>query len=85
MTGGGSQLEGISEYAQVIFDSNVRLGKPFGLIGLDKKYTGPQYSQTVGSVLYKKDDYDISFLKKSQKNTKNTYFSRFSTWLDQYI
>ncbi len=85
LTGGGSQLEGISEYAQVIFDSNVRLGKPFGLIGLDKKYTGPQYSQTVGSVLYKKDDYDISFLKKSQKNTKNTYFSRFSTWLDQYI
>ncbi len=85
LTGGGSQLEGISEYAQVIFDSNVRLGKPFGLIGLDKKYTGPQYSQTVGSVLYKKDDYDISFLKKSQKNTKNTYFSRFSTWLDQHI
>ena len=31
LTGGGSQLEGISDYAQIIFDSNVRLGKPLGI------------------------------------------------------
>ena len=28
LTGGGATLEGIGEYAQIIFDSNVRLGKP---------------------------------------------------------
>ena len=29
LTGGGALLEGIPEYAQMIFDSNVRIGKAF--------------------------------------------------------
>ena len=85
LTGGGSQLEGISEYAQIIFSSNVRLGKPIGIIGLYKKFNNPQFSQTIGSVLYKEEDYMESFLKKSQKSSKSTIFKRFSSWLDQYI
>ena len=85
LTGGGSQLEGISDYAQIIFDSNVRLGKPMGISDLDKKFSGPQFSQTIGSLLYKKDQYEIFFLKKNQKILKNTLFSRFYAWLDQYI
>ena len=28
LTGGGSQLEGISQYAELIFSSNVRIGYP---------------------------------------------------------
>ena len=85
LTGGGSQMEGIVDYAQIIFDSNVRLGKPFGIVGLDKKFSGPQFSQTIGTVLYQNKEYELSFLKKSQKIKKNTLFSRFSSWLDQYI
>jgi len=85
LTGGGSQLEGIVEYAQIIFDSNVRLGKPHILKGLNKIYSGPQFSQTIGSVFYKKNDYELKFLKNRQKNKKNDLFSRFSSWLDQYI
>ena len=85
LTGGGSQLEGIIDYAQIIFDSNVRIGRPKSILGLDKKFSGPQFSQTVGSVLYNEELYEVSLLKKSQKNRKNTYFSRFSSWLDQYI
>jgi len=85
LTGGGSQLEGINEYAQVIFDSNVRLGKPIELEGLEKKFNGPQFSQTIGSVFYQNKDYEVNFLQNSQKNKKNSVFSRFSSWLDQYI
>ena len=85
LTGGGSQLEGIAEYAQIIFDSNVRLGKPFGILNLSQKYSGPQFSQTIGSVFYNESQYELSFLKKSQNSKKNTVFSRFSSWLDQYI
>ncbi|MDC1296499.1 cell division protein FtsA, partial [Alphaproteobacteria bacterium] len=85
LTGGGSQLEGISEYAQVIFDSNVRLGKPIGINGLNKKFSGPQFSQTIGSALYDNGQYEINFLKKPNKIGKNTVFGRFSSWLDQYI
>jgi len=85
LTGGGSQLEGISEYAQIIFDSNVRLAKPFGILNLSKEYSGPQFSQTIGSILFNENQYEVNFLKKSQNLTKNTVFNRFSSWLDQYI
>ena len=85
LTGGGSQLEGIADYAQTIFDSNVRLGQPHGVIGLNKSFSGPQFSQTIGSILYEVDKYEVNFLKKSQKMTKNTLIGRFSSWLDQYI
>jgi len=85
LTGGGSQLEGIADYAQTIFDSNVRLGKPHGVVGLNKSFSGPQFSQTIGSILYERDKYEVNFLKKSQKITKNTLIGRFSSWLDQYI
>ena len=85
LTGGGSQMEGITDYAQIIFDSNVRLGKPYGILGLNKKFSGPQFSQTIGTVFYQENKYELSFLKKSKKIQKNTIFSRFSSWLDQYI
>ena len=85
LTGGGSQLEGIAEYAQTIFDSNVRLGQPHGVVGLNKSFSGPQFSQTIGSILYEVDKYEVNFMKKSQKLVKNTLIGRFSSWLDQYI
>ena len=43
LTGGGSLLEGIGEYAQIIFDSNVRIGKPLPIKGLKNNYLNPQY------------------------------------------
>ena len=85
LTGGGSQLEGINEYAQAIFDSNVRTGKPANLKGLNKNYSGPQFSQTIGAAFFEKSKYEVSFLKKSKKINKNNLFGRFSAWLDQYI
>ena len=85
LTGGGSQLEGISDYAQIIFDGNVRLGRPHDLQGLSDKFKGPSFSQTVGLAFYQEEKYEISFLRKKVQNSKNHIFSRFSTWLDQYI
>ena len=85
LTGGGSQLEGISNYAEEIFDGNVRLGKPHGILGLDKKYSSPNFSQTIGCILYQESQYDLNFLKKNQKTIKNSVFSRFYSWLDHYI
>ena len=85
LTGGGAILEGIAEYAQVIFDSNVRIGMPLSIKGLDKKFINPQFSQTIGTILFNKSDYEIEFLKNEEKYKKNTVLSRFSSWLDQYI
>jgi cell division protein FtsA len=85
LTGGGAMLEGIVEYAQVIFDSNVRIGMPLSIKGLDKKFINPQFSQTIGTILFNKSDYDIEFLRNEEKNKNNTVLSHFFSWLDQYI
>ena len=85
LTGGGSQLEGIEDYAQIIFDSNVRLEKPTFILGAKKEFSGPQFAQTLGTVFFNKHHYEVNFLKKSQNLRKNSIFQRFSSWLDQYI
>ena len=85
ITGGGSLLEGIEEYTKIIFDSNVRVAKPLSLEGLSEIYQKPQFSQTIGSILYDKSDYEIEFLKNKEKKVKNDILSRFFSWLDKYI
>ncbi len=85
LTGGGSQLEGIEDYAQIIFDSNVRLGKPLGIKSVSKNFSGPQFSQTLGTILFQKSKYETYFLRKTSNIVKNSIFGRFSSWLDQYI
>ncbi len=85
LTGGGSLLEGIEEYAQMIFDSNVRQGTPVKFRGLEEKFCKPQFSQTLGTIFYDPEEYEINFLRNREKIKKNTVFRRFSDWLDQYI
>ena len=85
LTGGGAILEGIDEYARDIFDSNVRIGMPLSIKGLDNKFINPQFSQTIGTILFNKSDFEIEFLRNEEKYKKNTVLSRFSSWLDQYI
>jgi len=86
LTGGGSLLEGIEEYAQTIFDSNTRVAQLNPLLELDNKFNKPQFSQTVGLMYYNKNDYKFDFFQGNQeKIKKKSIFSRFSSWLDHYI
>ena len=85
LTGGGSQLEGIIEYAKIIFSSNVRIGKPLDYIGLESKLSNPSFADILGTILYNRQDYEIKYLGKDKKNKKKLGFSGFLAWLDQYI
>tara|TARA_Y100001970_G_scaffold142135_1_gene174877 strand:- start:10893 stop:12113 length:1221 start_codon:yes stop_codon:yes gene_type:complete len=85
ITGGGAQLEGIREYAEMIFSSNVRLAKPLDELNLDGRFANPAYSDVIGTILYNFEDYAISFMKNNEKKSKNSSFSSFFTWLDKYI
>ena len=85
LTGGGSQLEGIIEYAKIIFSSNVRIGKPQDFIGLESKLSNPSFADILGTILYNRQDYEIKYLGKDKKNKKKLGFSGFLAWLDQYI
>ena len=55
-------------------------------LGLDSNFNKPQFSQTVGLMFYKENDYQFDFLtEKKEKKEKKTVFQRFSAWLDKYI
>ncbi len=85
ITGGGSQLEGIEEYARMIFSSNVRIGKPLEFLNLKDNFYNPSYSDIIGTIFFEKDEFSIGFMQKQSKNIKKPSFSGFFSWLDQYI
>ncbi len=52
LTGGGSQLNGLREYAGRFFDAHVRIGRPRGLAGLPEAATGPAFATAGGLLAY---------------------------------
>ncbi len=85
LTGGGSQLEGISQYAELIFSSNVRIGYPKDDIMTDKNIQNPGYADVIGCSLYDHSDFSDNFIEKQGKKQKKLRFGGFFNWLDQYI
>lgn len=88
LTGGGSLLEGIDEYARIIFDSQVRVGKPSKFIGIDEKINKPQFSTVLGLLLIGNEtklETDNLLSKEDEKIEKMGVFKSFSRWLDLYI
>ena len=80
LTGGGSLLEGIDEYAKIIFDSQVRVSVPINIEIQNEKIKKPQFSVIFGLLLYietlnqQNDDF---LLQNKEKIQKKTYFWGF--------
>lgn len=56
LTGGGSELVGIADYAQGALGRPVRIGKPPSLRGLPEAHAVPGFSTLAGLVLYAAED-----------------------------
>ena len=52
LTGGGSQLRGLVELSERVFNLPVRIGIPRGLGQMSEDVSRPEYSAAVGLVLY---------------------------------
>ena len=52
LTGGASQLSGVSEVATRILGGNIRLGRPLGVGGLPKTAKGPAFASAAGLLIY---------------------------------
>ncbi len=52
ITGGSSQLQGISELAARVLDKQVRIGKPINIPGLAEATNGPAFSACAGLLIY---------------------------------
>ena len=85
LTGGGAQLEGISQYAELIFSSNVRIGFPKDVILSEKSIQNPGYADVIGCSLFDYLEFSDQIIVKQGKKQKNQGFKGFFSWLDQYI
>jgi cell division protein FtsA len=85
LTGGGAQLEGISQYAELIFSSNVRTGLPKNDILSDKSIQNSGYADAIGCSLFDYLEFSDEINEKQGKKQKKQGFKGFFTWLDQYI
>ena len=85
LTGGGSQLEGISQYAELIFSSNVRIGLPKDDILYEKSIKNPGYTDALGCSFFDNREFSDKMFEKQGKKQKKQGFKGFLSWLDQYI
>lgn len=88
LTGGASQLGGISEVATRVLGGNVRLGRPMGLSGLPKTAKGPAFSTAAGLLIYPQiagSEYAGRSNSSSQSlsNSGGGAFSRMGRWLKE--
>ena len=85
LTGGGAQLEGISQYAELIFSSNVRIGNSKDKINSENIIQNSSFSDVIGCSLYDQNNFLDNYIEKQGKKQKKQGFKGFFNWLDQYI
>ena len=85
LTGGGAQLEGISQYAELIFASNVRIGLPKNDILSEQNLQNPGYTDAIGCSFFDYQEFSDEITEKHGKKQKKQGFKGFFSWLDQYI
>jgi cell division protein FtsA len=83
LTGGGSQLAGLPEYAARVLSKAVRLGRPRQLPGLPEHGIGPAFSTAVGLLLFSQRGTG-ELMPRTQPQylaTGTGYLARVSQWI----
>lgn len=83
LTGGGSQLTGIAEFASEIFGKPVRIGVPPAIEGLPKEMLSPAFASSIGLFegVLSYDLADEASFKDVQRHRRDGYFARMGSWL----
>jgi cell division protein FtsA len=83
LTGGGSQLTGLSELAANMFGRAVRLGRPRALSGLPEGGAGPDFAGAVGLLLQwgRGEDRLSGRAERRFLGTGTGYLARVSEWI----
>ena len=85
LTGGASQLSGMTEVASSVLGSKVRLGRPLGVAGMKETAKGPAFSAAAGLMIYpqiKTQEYQQDFRpRNSTAIASGGAFGRMGRWL----
>jgi cell division protein FtsA len=84
LTGGASQLTGLSDLALPILGRQVRIGRPLGIGGLSESTRGPAFAATAGLLVYPQFAYlEHCEPRKTRQLMTGTdgYFTRVGRWL----
>jgi cell division protein FtsA len=86
VTGGSSELPGITEMAEQIFNAPARVGYPQGITGLVEVVNKPMYATAVGLVLYgSKAAKESKKFRIRDANIFNRVMNRMKKWFKDVI
>lgn len=83
LTGGASELAGLSDYAARIFAKSVRLGRPRHLPGLPEQGVGPAFATATGLLQHvmREPSEAGPYAQPRMLKTGTGYFSRVGQWI----
>jgi cell division protein FtsA len=84
LTGGASQMTGLSELAARILGRPVRIGRPLGVAGLPDAARGPAFAAATGLLVYPQAAHLEYFEPRRRRylmDGTGGYFSRVGQWL----
>jgi len=84
LCGGGANLSNIREFASSYFKSNVRIGRPIGLIDLPEIVQTPSFACLTG-LLIKSLEKEKNFNLQKLEGGILKYFGRLGNWFDQNL
>jgi cell division protein FtsA len=83
LTGGACQLHGVREFAGLILDKQIRIGRPQRVTGLAEATGGPAFSTTVGLLHFALSERAEVAGDGRPARAPNRLFGRFGHWLRQ--
>jgi cell division protein FtsA len=82
LTGGGSQLTGLSDLASNMLCQPIRLGRPRGLSGLPEIGNGPVFATAIGLLLqWGRGEEQFALREQRFLRTGTGYLARVSEWI----
>lgn len=82
LTGGACQLHGVREFAGLILDKQIRIGRPQRVTGLADATAGPAFSTTVGLLHFAMSERaEVSQSRPGPARSSNGLLGRLGNWL----
>ena len=86
LTGGASQLTGMTNLAAIMLDKQVRLGRPSEIEGLAESANGPGFSVCAGLIQHHLSErQSILSITSNKVGLTDSKIARFGQWLRDYV